>query len=289
VENFWSWLFYDREPANEINIIGETDSERMLTLTTLNVSPGNHANSAKSPVLARLDDVRPPGQHDQFGNYRPNLAHGPRPFQDLVKFERGQVNVVAVPAPRDYNISFLSVRPTDPVQDAEKYNQIALETRGEERIESIMKQVEPRLSRLRYAKLPGTAWPLVFAHVGLTRAVPSTQMGQAFNRLLHIYVEILTSGTNVLLIDVIENGVFTDSLPLIWKGLLAICEQEKVQIFATTHSRECVMAAFSAAHEREKDELSVQRLQAVNGKLEAVRLGSEHLELASEMGLEVRS
>jgi len=71
--------------------------------------------------------------------------------------------------------------------------------------------------------------------------------------------------------------------------LLAMCEQEGVQIFATTHSRECVMAAHSVAHERGKDELAVQRLQLVKKKIEAVRLGVQHLEVASEMGLEVRS
>ncbi len=114
-------------------------------------------------------------------------------------------------------------------------------------------------------------------------------MGQAFNRILHIYAEILTSQTNVLLIDEIENGIFSESLPLVWKGLLAVCEEQKVQIFATTHSRECVMAAHAAAEERGKDELSVQRLQIVNGTVEAVRLGKQHLEVAAEMGLEVRS
>ena len=95
-----------------------------------------------------------------------------------------------------------------------------------------MREVEPRLKRLRYAKLPGTSSPLVFVDLGLSRAVPSTQMGQAFNRLLHIYAEILSSKTNVLLIDEIENGIFSESLPLIWKGfMLAVCEQQDVQIF----------------------------------------------------------
>ena len=49
------------------------------------------------------------------------------------------------------------------------------------------------------------------------------------------------------------------------------------------------MAAHSVAHERGKDELAVQRLQLVKKKIEAFRLGVQHLEVASEMGLEVRS
>ena len=114
-------------------------------------------------------------------------------------------------------------------------------------------------------------------------------MGQAFNRILHIYTHVLANRANVLLIDEIENGIFSESMPKIWKGLFALCEREGVQIFATTHSRECVMAAHEAEKERGKQELSVQRLQVVKGKVEAVSLASPHLEVAAEMGLEVRS
>src|SRR5213593_3527 len=136
-----------------------------------------------------------------------------------------------------------------------------------------MKEIEPNLNRLRYAKLPRTTAPLIFADVGLSRAVPSSQMGQAFNRILHIYTQVLAHQTNILLIDEIENGIFSESMPIVWQGLLAMCEQESVQIFATTHSRECVMAVHSVAQERGRDELCLQRLQLVNGKIEAVRLG----------------
>lgn len=152
-----------------------------------------------------------------------------------------------------------------------------------------MREVEPRVRRLRYAKLPGTQSPLIFVDIGLSRAVPATQMGQAFNRILHIYTHVMANRATVLLVDEIENGIFSESMPKIWKGLFALCEREGIQIFATTHSRECVMAAHEAEKEHSKQELSVQRLQVVNGSVEAVSLASPHLEVASDMGLEVRS
>ena len=151
-----------------------------------------------------------------------------------------------------------------------------------------MRQINPEVRRLRYAKLPGTSSPLVFVDIGLSRAIPAPQMGQAFNRLLHIYTEILSARTNVLLVDEIENGVFTTNLLPIWKGLLAVCEQENVQVFATTHSLECVRAVLIAAKERDKDELSVQRMQVVSGQIEAVALSQETLAYALENNLEIR-
>jgi AAA15 family ATPase/GTPase len=259
-ENFWPWLFYDRNTANSIKIAGQTEDRQSLIVA----SQADFSGSQKNPMIMR----------------------GPN---TLITFQNGNIAVSGMEPPKNFRISHLSVRPSNPTLDAEKYNQIALEADGEKHFEQIMREVEPRLKRLRYAKLPNTSSPLVFVDLGLSRSVPATQMGQAFNRLLHIYAEILTSKTNVLLIDEIENGIFSESLPLIWKGLFAICEQQNVQIFATTHSRECIMAANLAAEDRKKDELSVQRLQIVNGNIEAVRLGEKHLEMAAEMGLEVRS
>ena len=264
-ESFWPWLFYDGNSLNPIRIFARIDYKQTVALNTEMLKDGN----ARRPAFAR--SVNNSG-----------LGH-------LVQFGQSQVNVIGRPAPLGLTVLHLSARPSHPAEDAEKYNRIALEANGEEKFERIMREVEPRIKRLRYAKLPGTSLPLVYVDLGLSRAVPSTQMGQAFNRILHIYAEILTSKTNVLLIDEIENGIFSESLPLIWKGLLAVCEEQNVQIFATTHSRECVMAAHAAAEDRGKDELSVQRLQFVKGNVEAVRLGKQHLEVAAEMGLEVRS
>lgn len=269
-ENFWLWLFYDRDVTNLIEITAETKNNRLLKLSAGLSPEGQHPNAPKVPTLAR------------------GLGDG-RGMSELARYSSHGIQFQGQASPEGFRVSRLSTRLSHPVHDAEKYNQIALEREGEARFEQIMREVEPRLKRLRYAKLPGTHSPLVFVDLGLSRAVPSTQMGQAFNRILHIYAEILTSKTNVLLIDEIENGIFSESLPLIWKGLFAVCEQQNVQIFATTHSRECVMAAHAAAEERGKDELSVQRLQIVKGNIEAVRLGKQHLEVAAEMGLEVRS
>jgi hypothetical protein len=268
-ENFWPWLFYDRNTNNAIEITGQVDDGQKLALSSRLAPSQNFAGAPQIPIIMRglLDK----GQ------------------STLIRFEHQNVAVQGQEPSKNFRVSRLSVRPSHPVEDAEKYNQIALEADGERRFEAIMREVEPRLKRLRYAKLPNTSSPLVFVDLGLSRSVPATQMGQAFNRLLHIYAEILTSKTNVLLIDEIENGIFSESLPLIWKGLFAVCAAQNVQIFATTHSRECVMAAYEASEARSKDELSVQRLQIVNGNIEAVRLGKQHLGIAAEMGLEVRS
>jgi hypothetical protein len=273
-ENFWLWLFHDRNPENELRIVGNTDAGLQVELQSILQSTSPHPGGEKQLVLMR-----------NFSKRGSSVTRQP-----VVHFQNRTAASYGAEKLDGLRVSRLSTLPSNPTQDAEMYNQVSLQADGEKRIESVMREIEPRLRRLRYAKLPGTSTPLVYADLeGLPRAVPSTQMGQAFNRILHIYAEILSANVNVLLVDEIENGIFSEALPIIWRGLLAICEQQDVQIFATTHSRECVIAAHAVADERGKEDLSVQRLQRVRGEIEAVRLGGKHLELATEMGLEVRS
>ena len=286
-ENFWSWLFYDRSPDNKIAIragvlhktIEGVNSDETITVVTEQKPDPHVGDNQLQPILMRKDSR---SSTESLRNMR-------KVNTGLVQFGVHQFSVIGGNPPDGFRLAVLSTRAPNPVQDAENYNQVALLADGERRIEEIMREIEPRVRRLRYAKLPGTTSPLIFVDLGLSRAVPATQMGQAFNRILHIYTHVLANRANVLLVDEIENGIFSESMPKIWKGLFSLCEREGVQIFATTHSRECVMAAHEAEKERGKEELSVQRLQAVNGQVEAVSLASTHLEVASEMGLEVRS
>jgi hypothetical protein len=263
VLNFWSWLFYDRSQENRFRLAAQ-------------ISEGG---------VAQLECEQSRGLNNHLVAFR-SL---PKAGRTAVLNFGSQFSISGVQTQPDLRMAYLSTQAANPVDDAERYNQVALSAGGEERFEAIMRKVEPRLRRLRYAKLPGTSSPLVFVDLGLSQSVPATQMGQAFNRILHLYAQILASRAKILLIDEVENGIFSEALLVVWNGLLAICEQEGVQLFATTHSRECVMAAHAAAKERGKDDLCVQRLQLVKGQVEAVRLGEKHLELAAEMGLEVRS
>lgn len=96
--------------------------------------------------------------------------------------------------------------------------------------------------------------------------IPVTQMGQGFNRLLDVYSEIVAAETKVLLIDEIENGLHHSVLETIWRGLFHAVNETDVQIFATTHSWECVLAADKAAGKESKDGLNLIRLDRVEEK-----------------------
>ena len=76
-------------------------------------------------------------------------------------------------------------------------------------------------------------------------AIPSANadLCTRFSKLLNLYCAMLISKAKVLLIDELENGLYYSILPQIWRGIATLAESEQIQVFATTHSRECILAA----------------------------------------------
>ena len=61
-----------------------------------------------------------------------------------------------------------------------------------------------------------------------------------------------------------------------------------VQVFATTHSWECIKAAHEAFSETEPYDLRLHRLERINGEIKAVTYDKKTLDTSVEMNLEVR-
>ena len=99
---------------------------------------------------------------------------------------------------------------------------------------------------------------------------------------------MLASKARILLIDEIENGLYYGSLEQIWRGIAALATSEDIQVFATTHSRECIVAAHEAFKTRPAYDFALHRLQLVKGRLEAITHDQEMLEVAIKSGMEIR-
>jgi AAA15 family ATPase/GTPase len=156
-------------------------------------------------------------------------------------------------------MEFFSPRMSDPVLDAEQFNKVQLIGGGEERLLDLIRIVEPKLRKLRYAKI--TKQPLLYADVGLSSLIPASQMGHAFCRMLTLYMEMLVTDAEILLIDEIENGLHHSVYEDIWKGIGALAWSENIQVFVTTHSEECVKAAAKAAKRGDEHGFSRHRLE----------------------------
>lgn len=181
--------------------------------------------------------------------------------------------------------AIFSTHPSDPVKDAIDYNRVILKRRKRQ-VEKMLQAIEPRLEAVETLQTGPS--PLIYADLGLSEMIPVTQLGQGFNRLLDIYSEIVAADAKVLLIDEIENGLHHSVMPVIWKGLFLAAKEFDVQIFATTHSWECILAADEAARAGENYDLALIRLDRVQEDIKATVIDEKSLSTAKELQWEMR-
>jgi AAA15 family ATPase/GTPase len=99
---------------------------------------------------------------------------------------------------------------------------------------------------------------------------------------------VMSCQNGCVLIDEIENGLYHTAHKPVWRALIEAAGAFNVQIFATTHSLECVAAAHDAARECLHPDLSTYRLERTDGDIRAVSLPFDSLDTALEQEWEVR-
>jgi len=157
---------------------------------------------------------------------------------------------------------------------------------GEETLQAIAAYIDPRIRKVRVD--PGKDGNQVIVDIGLSELVPISQAGQGVYRLVSILAEIIGEQPKVVLIDEVENGLHHSVHEQVWAGLAETAEKLDVQIFATTHSHECLLAAHKAFAKRKHYDFGVIQLFRVESGIQGRVLDKEHIEAAIAGDIELR-
>ncbi|MEG3893215.1 AAA family ATPase [Microcoleus sp. AT8-B1] len=122
---------------------------------------------------------------------------------------------------------------------------------------------------------------------GIDEPLPLKSMGDGMTRLFHIIVALVNARNGLLLIDEFENGLHWSVQPKVWDIVFQISERLNVQIFATTHSRDCIKG-FYQAWNNYPTLGAFFRLDAKNESIKATEYTSETLSDSIDMDVEVR-
>ena len=186
---------------------------------------------------------------------------------------------------RTHGVFLQAPRRTGSVSEANHFSQ--LEVDGQEgKVLEILQKVEPSLERL--VVVSGRQRPSIYANVGLRRLVPIKLLGDGMSHVLALALAIARSPDGMVLVDEIENGLHYTVMEEVWKGIGAFARHYNVQVFATTHSRECVYHAHKAFEADEEEEMRFFRIDRAYGKLRSVMYDKEMREAAFEAGLGIR-
>jgi hypothetical protein len=122
---------------------------------------------------------------------------------------------------------------------------------------------------------------------GINEPLPLKSMGDGINRLFHIIVALVNAKDGLLLIDEFENGLHWSVQPKVWDIVFHLSERLNVQVFATTHSRDCI-EGFDTAWNNYPELGAFFRLDVKDNFIKATEYTSETLTDAIEMDVEVR-
>ena len=129
---------------------------------------------------------------------------------------------------------------------------------------------------------------MIYADVGLSRPVPVGFLGDGVGRLLSMALAFHDARGGMIFIDEVENGLHHSVLEDVWKELNWLSKEFDVQVFATTHSGECMHAARAAFNAMADDTLCIHRLSLQDKKIAATTYSFEDLDFTLDYGAEMR-
>ena len=167
-------------------------------------------------------------------------------------------------------------------EDAVALGQLRMQKRGQLILDAL-RTVEPMLDGIEDNTSSGA--PMICVDIGLPELAPLSVMGAGMTHVARIVLATATAAGGVVLVDEVENGLHHSVLPEVWRVIAAAAKQFDVQIFATTHSFECVEAAHEALA---PDGFRLHRLEAVDGKNRCVTLSPTAIGGAIRHNMEIR-
>ncbi len=217
-------------------------------------------------------------------------ANPPVPLQPPNQYESiwsgGEMQVLVLKGQQDLPFRVVSAKPTTVEELVALYSRAVEMRAGEDKMNSLFTSLDGRIQKVRVTSAPDGI-QLMF-DFGLNEMLPVSQVGQGIHRLIAIYSELIAGNARVCAIDEIENGIHHSMLQKVWTGIGTAAEQLDVQVFATTHSYECIEAAYRSFADRSSSGFAVIQLFRVSEAVKSRVLNQEEIKLALEGGIDLR-
>jgi predicted ATPase len=123
---------------------------------------------------------------------------------------------------------------------------------------------------------------------GLNEPISLRSMGEGMGRILGVALALVNSRDGVLLIDEIESGLHYTVQADMWRLIFRVAHRLNVQVFATTHSWDCIEAFQKAAVEDIAEEGLLIRLENKGKEIGVTLFNERKLSIATRDQIEVR-
>jgi len=231
------------------------------------------------------------------------------PVENLAKYRLYSMRSLFASSMR---YAFVPAAGIDPEELGREWDKIVLHD-AEERVKECLAIIAP-VERITAIECPGSRGDRIFVArlSGQARPVPLKSLGDGMVRLFQISLALESaieqeglepsllqrkaiapefggsSSLGILLIDEIENGIHYSALPDLWRFVFHMARLRGVQVFATTHSWDCISAFQEVASEDRETEGALIRLEKDNEINRAVVFTENELSIVARDNIEVR-
>ncbi len=118
--------------------------------------------------------------------------------------------------------------------------------------------------------------------------IPLRSLGEGMNRMLGIALALINARDGILLVDEIESGLHYSVQADMWRLVFETARRLNIQVFATTHSWDCIQGFQEAAQEDQQSDGFLIRLGRKQENIVATVYNEEELAIATREQIEVR-
>lgn len=188
-------------------------------------------------------------------------------------------------------IQFIATESLNVAQLAQIWNDIALKAE-EELVLRALRFIDPEIERIAALTTP-YYWGVpnrggfVVRRKGEDR-VPIGSFGDGIWRLFALAIALSRAKGGMLLIDEIDTGLHYTVMTEMWRFVDEVSKEFGIQVFATTHSYDCIhsLAAICRDVENAESEITIHRVEA--DKPESIRFTEAQIKIAADRDLEIR-
>ena len=296
-ENSWRLIFNKLDVNSTIKISGELENPKEKRNLIIKPNTESVATLTKTTTNKETMDIKEMDIKDSYSGTLPlidglilefSLTNGkakkPKKITTKVVMEGPRINIKLPENYKEHLKGVFITAKNISGQMGARFNNIQI-TKRIDRIIKLLRKIEPSLVSLSLG-----SDEIIYCDIGLDRLVPINIMGDGMFRLLSIILAISDTQDGIVFIDEIENGFHYTSQEILWNAIFESAKEFNVQIFATTHSIECVRA-FSSSYSplsRNIDDIRLYRIERKNDDFKVVSYDSKILEASLDSDWEVR-
>lgn len=283
-------LFFKKDNENYLEFcIGESESSKNLRFVC---TIGNTENLNDHTLLTAMRSI-----DVYFFNEKPvrffisiyESSNYRSFFKPMVGAERGWMSTLEGNVhPIQY--SFIDVISDDGLSS---YWDDLLKQGADDDVIEMLKVIDKRIQKMFFIEDGGSKRRKPFVRLdNSSEAVPLASLGYGVQRLLELSLKIHNVRNGLLLIDEFENGLHYSVQEKVWRMIFEMAQRLNIQVFATTHSRDCIEAFTKVANEHPVEGLLFRMGRSAKaideGKIIATIFDEAKLQRFSDMDMDVR-